>query len=201
MKLKVCGNKYSDNIKQVAELRPEFMGFVFYEGSKRFVGADFVMPAIAPEIKKVGVFVDASEAEILSKINKYKLNLVQLHGGEPAEFCEIISQSAGVIKAFGIDESFDLHSLNAYKKHCSYFLFDGKFQSYEGIAKPLDLKLLEAYDNEIPYFIGGGMDLEKFRTISNYKIRPLGVDINTKAEIKPGYKDIIKMIRIRNNIR
>ena len=201
MKLKVCGLKYSDNIKQVAELQPGFMGFIFYEGSKRFVGNDFVMPEINASIQKVGVFVNASEAEILEKVNKYQLDFVQLQGNEPPEFCERISGSVSVIKAFGLDESFGFQTLNAYKKHCVYFLFDTKTEQYEGTGKPLNLKLLETYDNEVPYFIGGGMDLEKFRMLSALKLNVFAADINTKAEIKPGYKDIIKIIRIRNNIR
>jgi len=201
MKLKICGNKYSDNIRQVAELRPEFMGFIFYEGSKRFVGEQFVMPAIAEEIKKVGVFVNAEEAYILDKVNGYRLDLVQLQGSETADFCERISRSVAVIKAFGIDEQFDFKSLDAYKKHCAYFLFDVRTDVYEGAGMPIDLRMLEQYNNEVPFFIGGGMDLGKYRALSALSVKPYGINVNTKAEIKPGYKDIIKIIQIRNNVR
>lgn len=201
MKLKVCGLKYPDNIKQVAELQPDFMGFIFYEGSRRFVGDAFVMPEINSRIKKVGVFVNASEAVILEKVTKYQLDLVQLHGNESPEFCAAISGSVSVIKAFGLDEGFDPDVLNAYKKQCAYFLFDTKTESYEGTGKPLNLKVLEAYDHEVPYFIGGGMDLEKFRSLSALPLNVFAADVNTKAEIKPGYKDIIKIMRVRNNIR
>jgi phosphoribosylanthranilate isomerase len=90
MKLKVCGLKYSDNIKQIAELNPDYLGFIFYDGSKRFVGEDFMMPEINGNIKKTGVFVNASEEYVLSKTDKYKLDYVQFHGDESASFCEKI---------------------------------------------------------------------------------------------------------------
>src|SRR5687767_8220348 len=98
MKLKVCGLKYSDNIRQIAELNPDYLGFIFYHGSKRFVGHDFIMPEISSEIKKVGIFVDSDQEYILSCVNKYSLDIVQLHGNESPKFCEQISKNVKVIK-------------------------------------------------------------------------------------------------------
>jgi phosphoribosylanthranilate isomerase len=201
MKLKVCGMKYSDNIRQVAELRPDYIGFVFYEGSKRFVGHNFVMPEISGEIQKAGIFVNAAEDLILNTIQKYALDLVQLHGEEDPEFCERISKHTRVVKAFGIDESFDLKVLDNYKSHCSYFLFDYKSDNFDGSVKPFNWELLKDYDNSVPFFIAGGMDLEKYRRIESLNLNVYGIDVNSRMEIKPGYKDIIKIIQIRNHIR
>ena len=79
MKLKICGMKYADNIREVVKLAPDFLGFIFYPKSKRFVGDDFVMPEIPSSIKKVGVFVNESEKNILETVTKYSLDYVQLH--------------------------------------------------------------------------------------------------------------------------
>lgn len=201
MNLKVCGLKYSDNIKQVAELNPDFIGFIFYEASKRFVGENFVMPEIPEKIKKAGVFVNASEQYILEKVNKYNLNFVQLHGDESPAFCQAIAKHASVIKAFGVDEHFDLSVLNAYKESCSFFLFDTKTETFGGSGKPFNWNVLKLYDNAVPYFIAGGMDLAGFRKLEALKLNVYGIDVNSRIEIKPGYKDIIKVIQIKNNIR
>ncbi len=201
MKLKVCGLKYPDNIKQIAELNPDYMGFIFYDQSKRYVGENFIMPEIASTINKVGVFVNASAEYIEDKVKKYKLNFVQLHGDETPEFCTQIATFTKVIKAIGVDETFDLGTLNAYKKSCTYFLFDNKTGTYGGSGKPFNWSILEQYDNELPYFLAGGMDIEKFRAVSKMNLKIHAIDVNSKAEIKPGYKDIIKIIQIRNNIR
>ena len=201
MKLKVCGLKYPDNIKQIAELGPDFIGFIFYEGSKRFVGNDFVMPEIPSGVKKSGVFVNAPVQYILDTVKKHKLDLVQLHGDETPEYCAEVSKSIPVVKAFGVDETFDLNSLQAYKPYCTYYLFDSKTENYGGSGKPFNWELLKKYDNSVPYFIAGGMDLEKFRIVEKLALPVFGIDVNSKFEIKPGYKDIIKVIQIKNNIR
>jgi phosphoribosylanthranilate isomerase len=201
MKLKVCGLKYSDNIRQIAELNPDYMGFIFYEGSKRFVGEDFVMPSISGSISKSGVFVNAPEEYIVGKIKKYGLHCVQLHGNESPEFCERISAHAAVIKAFGVDEQFNLEQLKPYSKYCRFFLFDNKTDNYGGSGKPFNWEVLRTYDNSVPYFIAGGMDLDRFRKVEELQLNVYGIDVNSKMEIKPGYKDIIKVIQIKNNIR
>jgi phosphoribosylanthranilate isomerase len=201
MKLKVCGLKYTDNIRQIAELNPDYLGFVFYEGSRRFVGHDFVMPPIAPGIRRSGVFVNAGEEEILRNVDKHGLHYVQLHGTESPEFCEQIAKHTSVIKAFGVDAAFDLRVLENYKKHCRFFLFDNKAESYGGNAIPFNLEVLREYDNAVPYFLAGGMDLEKFRKVQASGLPVYGIDVNSKMEIKPGYKDIIRIIQVKNNIR
>ena len=80
MKLKVCGMKYLENIQRVAELQPDYLGFIFYEKSKR--NFDGIIPELPKSIKKVGVFVNETIDEVLSKIRKHDLQTVQLHGDE-----------------------------------------------------------------------------------------------------------------------
>src|SRR3990172_8042982 len=98
MKLKVCGMKYADNIREVAKFSPDFIGFIFYPKSKRFVGENFVIPEISSEIKRVGVFVNESLENISEKVKKHKLDFVQLHGDESADFCKTVSEKIKVIK-------------------------------------------------------------------------------------------------------
>ena len=80
MKLKVCGMRYDDNIQLIAAIQPDYMGFIFFEGSSRHVSAS--TPTLPLTIKKVGVFVNASYDTIVEKINTHNLQAVQLHGEE-----------------------------------------------------------------------------------------------------------------------
>lgn len=196
MLLKVCGLKDPENIKQVAALKPDYMGFIFYPQSKRFVGDDFVMPTISPDIKKVGVFVNANSRYIIDKVDEYKLDLIQLHGDEKPEFCEVLNHIVPVIKAFGVDETFDFEKLVSYKTKCTYFLFDTKTMEYGGSGKQFDWNLLGKYNNSVPYFLSGGIGFEEIEKVQSSKCKVYGTDVNSMFEIEPGIKDIEKLKKI-----
>src|ERR1041385_9549680 len=111
MKLKICGMKYNDNIREASALAPDLMGFIFYPRSKRFVGNDFDVRnliGLPNEINTVGVFVDPDKADLLRLSIRYQFDYVQLHGNESAKFCEELSASVKIIKAFGLSDEFDL---------------------------------------------------------------------------------------------
>lgn len=207
MKLKVCGMRDADNIREVAKLSPDFMGFIFYPKSKRYVGEDFVMPEIPAGIKKVGVFVNESVENILAKASKYKLDLVQLHGDESPALTTKVWETfvlgptrAKVIKAFGIDEQFDFLVLNEYETCCDFFLFDTKTKEYGGSGKKFDAGLLKKYNLDKPFFISGGLDLAVTPHLLSHVPRPFALDINSKFETEPGLKDISKLKSLKNEL-
>lgn len=201
MKLKICGLKDPENIKEVAALKPDYMGFIFYPQSKRFVGNDFDMPEINPSIKKVGVFVNESKSTVLEKIGKHKLDYVQLHGNESAEFCAELSKSfTKIIKAFGIDENFDLLSLRGYENHCEYFLFDTKTPEFGGSGKSFDKSILNKYKLSKPYFLSGGIGMEEIASIGHPVSKYFAIDVNSKFEIEPGIKDINKLKSLQHEL-
>ena len=85
--LKICGMKH--NTAEVSQLQPDYLGFIFYEGSPRnFEGS---VPKLSSKIKRVGVFVDANLEYISEKIKKNKLHVIQLHGDETPEFCQAVN--------------------------------------------------------------------------------------------------------------
>lgn len=197
MRLKICGLKYKENIEQVAALRPDYMGFIFYTKSKRFVGEDFVMPVISSDIKKVGVFVNADFDSVFHTVIKHKLDLIQLHGDEDAYYCEDMAlhfsqnestKQVKIIKAFGVDENFDFDTLKPYEKQCDYFLFDTKTKEYGGSGQQFDWNILKKYNNAKPFFLSGGIGLEEIKNIPKLNIHT--IDVNSKFEIEPGLKDI-----------
>lgn len=211
MKLKICGMRDADNIREVAKLSPDFMGFIFYPMSKRYVGEDFVMPEISSDIKRVGVFVNEPLEKVLEKVKKYKLDLVQLHGDESAEYCaelfhpdsyrDKLWKSCELIKAFGIDEHFDFSVLNEYENYCDYFLFDTKAKEYGGSGRSFDFGLLKKYGSSKPFFISGGLDLAVIPRLMSQVPRPFSIDVNSKFETEPGLKDINKLSLLITNMR
>ncbi|MDQ3392580.1 MAG: phosphoribosylanthranilate isomerase [Bacteroidota bacterium] len=185
-----------ENIFSISELCPQFLGFIFYPDSKRFVGGLDPQHTQVPEgVKKVGVFVNSSKEEILGLVEEFKLNIIQLHGDEQPEQCKELQEAGiAIIKAFSVDENFDFDQLNAYKKFVSYFLFDTKGKEYGGNGITFNWQILDRYKLDIPFFLSGGIDLNHIEDIKNLKHKQLfALDLNSRFEIRPGYKDVAKL--------
>ncbi len=187
-----------ENIQQLVEIAPQYIGFIFYEKSPRYVGEQLdaeLLLSIPKYIKKVGVFVNSNFDYILKAVRKYGLDWVQLHGNESPEFCrQLGSKGINMIKAFSIGPDFNFRQLHNYKPHCEYFLFDTQGASYGGNGQLFDWQLLNQYDNEKPFFLSGGIDLahaDLLPDLSHLNIH--AIDLNSKFEISPGLKDIPKI--------
>ena len=184
------------NIQGIAELNPDYLGFIFYPKSPRYVGNDFALENISclpQSIKRTGVFVNANEQEVADAVKKYGLNAIQLHGYESPEFClEAKQLGVELIKAFQIDEDFDFETLKSYANACDFYLFDTKTKAYGGSGHKFDWKILEKYDRHKPIFLSGGIRADDVEDILNLQqLNIYAVDINSKFEIKPGLKDVV----------
>lgn len=200
MKLKVCGMKYQENIADVAQLQPDYLGFIFYEKSPRFF--DGIIPSIPKSIKKVGIFVDASIETILEKVKKYNLDAIQLHGNESPEFCvecnaELVSAShpVDIIKVFSIKDKFNFDSLEPYEIVCDYYLFDTKGKLPGGNGYTFNWEVLKDYPSSKPFFLSGGIGSEETKNVLSFLQRQESkychaIDVNSKFEIEPGLKNI-----------
>lgn len=182
-----------ENIREVAAMSPQYMGFIFYKGSKRFVGNDFTIPddtSIA--CKRVGVFVNQSIKEILSLANRHQLDFIQLHGKEAIEECRSIYDAGlGVIKSFGVGKGFDFSEVNRYKGFVDYFLFDAKGDGHGGNGVPFDWSALHGYDQDVPFFLSGGISPDHVEEIKKLRGMNLhALDVNSKVEKRIGLKDI-----------
>lgn len=200
--IKVCGMREQDNILQLLELPIHYMGHIFYKKSARYVG-DLENFDTSKDIKKTGVFVNSSIAEILESVNRLSLKAVQLHGDETAETASALkSEGLEVIKAFGIDEEFDWSQLEPFVEHVDFFLFDSKSPAYGGTGKAFNWQKLKEYPFEKPYFLSGGLSLENLEEAINFEDKRLvGLDLNSKFEIEPGLKDIEKLKLALKTIR
>jgi phosphoribosylanthranilate isomerase len=193
MKIKVCGLRDKENIAQVEALGADYMGFIFYGKSPRFVDHIDVeiLNMIPPYINKTAVFVDESAKNILALIDKYNFDFIQLHGNETPAFCKALRDEAIVIKAFGVDQKFDFDMLNKYRNKVDLFLFDTKTDVHGGSGKTFDWDILDQYDMDIPFFLSGGLSLENLEEVKNITHPQFyGVDLNSRFETEPGMKNI-----------
>ena len=189
--------KHSENIKDLIALNPEYIGFIFYSKSKRFVDKidARIIESIPLTTKKTGVFVDESATVILNHIKKYQLQAVQLHGSESPEMCSQIANSGvEVIKAFGIDDAFHFGELQPYLDCVDYFLFDTKTKVHGGSGLTFNWQVLEKYKYTKPYFLSGGLGLENIDMVLEINDdRLYAVDLNSCFEVEPAIKDIEKL--------
>ncbi|HWZ13868.1 MAG TPA: phosphoribosylanthranilate isomerase [Mucilaginibacter sp.] len=193
MKIKVCGLKMPGNIKAVAALHPDYMGFIFYERSPRFVGnpTEEMLENIPASIQKTAVFVNESAGEINALIDKYHFDAIQLHGDEDPDFAHSFRNKVKVIKAFGVDNTFNFDKLNDYVNKADYFLFDTKTEKHGGSGKPFDWVVLDNYRLDVPFFLSGGISPENLEQVLNLNHPQLyGVDLNSKFEDTQGVKNI-----------
>lgn len=196
MKIKICGLKQPDNINAITALAPDYMGFICYAPSPRYAsGLQTEMLSLLPEsIFKTAVFVN-EDAETITKLtDTYNFDAIQLHGNEDPEFCNLFKDKVTVIKAFGLDESFNFERLDSFTGSVDYFLFDTKTDKHGGSGLIFDWSLLDKYKLNIPFFLSGGLSLENLEEIALIKHPQFyGVDLNSRFEIEPGLKDIDKL--------
>jgi phosphoribosylanthranilate isomerase len=194
MKIKICGMKYPENIKDIALLNLDYLGFIFYPESKRFVGDDFELldsGELTGNIEKVGVFVNESNAIIEKVVEQYSINSIQLHGNESPHQCQDLKEKGyNVIKAFSITDRFDFSVLKEYELVTDYFLFDTQTTDYGGSGNSFNWQLLNQYNLSRPFFLSGGLGVHNIEQLLEFSHPMLhGYDFNSRLEIKPGLKD------------
>jgi phosphoribosylanthranilate isomerase len=197
MNIKVCGITSKKQLQQLEGLNIAYAGFIFDEKSPRFAGekmADEDLLGMDLDIKKVGVFVDAEYEDIMEMVEKFELDMVQLHGNESPELCEELSEDTEVIKVFSIGkETGSIDQLIApYDNVCDYYLFDTSVKGAKGgTGQKFDWKKLTNAKIEKPFFLSGGIGPEDAALVKKFKHPDFfGIDVNSKFEKEPGVKDM-----------
>ncbi len=191
--------KFPDNIQEIGKLEPDFLGFIFYENSVRNYTENTIV-SIPNSVNKVGVFVNERQEKIIKTIQKYDLNIIQLHGKETESYClELINQlnhnqlNTKIIKAFSVDDYFDFSILIKYQM-VDYFLFDTKGKLPGGNGTKFNWKILGNYHLEKPYFLSGGIGLDDIESIREFLQTSaskycFALDVNSQFEIEAGLKN------------
>ena len=194
MQIKICGLREPENIREIAALQPDYMGFIFYPNSPRFAkNLDVsLLNALPASIKKVGVFVNENLENILTYIQKYDLDAVQLHGADNKRLCREIKEEAKtmVIKVFPIMASYNLKVTKDYEDAADLFLFDTKTDLHGGSGQKFNWNILHDYQGEKNFLLSGGISADDVKAIRKIEHpRMIGVDLNSKFEIRPGLKN------------
>ncbi|MCL2282417.1 MAG: phosphoribosylanthranilate isomerase [Fibromonadales bacterium] len=191
-KIKICGLFREQDIEFANEARPDFIGFVFAEKSKRFVEPSFaenLRKKLASGIVPVGVFVNAKIDSIVSLQKNGIIDMVQLHGNESDEYIEELKAkcNAKVIRALNLNNS-QLSTLNSPLS--DYILLDSQVP---GSGKSFDWECLRGIDLSGNVFLAGGINLQNIKEA--LKLNPFAVDISSGAETD-GVKNRDKMLKL-----
>lgn len=204
-RLKICGLTNLEDARFVSGALADYLGFIFYEKSPRYVE-----PAEAGAIinwlegpKKVGVFVNQSIDEVNDIARQTGVDLVQLHGDEPEHYCSLIEKP--IIKVLHISGDEDADELqdmvDRYEDHVSYYLFDTKADGlWGGTGKTFDWSLIEGLQINAPYFLSGGLKPDNVKKAIT-ETKPYGIDISSGLEAEPGLKDFGKVEDLMDSMR
>ena len=195
-KIKMCGLSRIEDIEAANAIKPDYIGFVFAEISKRRVSAleaSKLKSKLDPEIKAVGVFLDDKLDFVASMLNLGIVDLVQLHGSENEAYVEKVREITNkpIIKAFIIRSKEDVE--RAERSTADYILLDGG----KGQGKAFDWSLLK--DIKRPYFLAGGLNPENVGDAVK-ALKPYAVDVSTGIETD-GVKDREKMTAFAGAVR
>lgn len=200
---KTCGMRDPQNIRDIEALGVDWMGFIFYPPSPRYVAEK---PSYLPnKTKRVGVFVDADMEFISQRVEDFQLDLIQLHGQESADFCNDLRRAfpkVGLIKALSIKNASSLNATETYEGIIDYFLFDTFCKEKGGSGRTFDHSLLREYHGCTPFLLSGGISLDNIDIISHVKHPKLiGYDLNSCFETAPAVKDPQKILQFIQKIR
>lgn len=215
MKVKVCGMRDGENIRQVADLGVDYIGMVFWPESARYVS---MVPSRAgilpdrvgeqwtkPQVKTVGVFVDDMAQNIVTRVVNYRLDVVQLHGHETPTLLRnlratlatggdrAIAPSLQIWKAISVASTEDVAQWRQYADCADAFLFDTRSERVGGSGRQFDWSVLDAYDGDKPFWLSGGIcSTDAQRVVDFCRTHPLceGIDLNSRFETEPGLKDV-----------
>jgi len=206
MKLKVCGLNNPENILNISALMPDYVGFIFYKKSKRYISVVMdgkILAKIPESVKKVGVFVNSPIDEVIENYYRYKLDYVQLHGDEDHVYCaRLYLRKIPVIKAFKLDTWFNFRQLEVFIPFCLFFLFDKAGDLPGGNGEKFSWEILKDYNYKLPFFLSGGIGPEDINQIMELHNEMLyAIDINSKFELKPGLKDVKKVNVFMNKLK
>ncbi len=186
MKVKICGLSRAEDIEIVNRLQPDYIGFVFYNKSKRAVTleqAAALKNKLSPKIKTVGVFVNAEISFIIKLVQEKIIDLVQLHGDEVASYCEKLRGqiTVPIIKAVRVKDADSLAGLERFP--ADYLLLDTYEPGmYGGTGKRW--RMQPEWETKInkPYFIAGGLTAENVAELTE-KTNAFAVDVSGGVEI------------------
>lgn len=205
MKIKICGITNLEDARFVAGALVDYLGFIFYEKSPRYIE-----PAEAGAIinwiegpEKVGVFVNQPLDDVNRIAKETGLDYVQLHGDESPEYCELVDKP--IIKVIHIEEEtvgyLLKHQVEQYVDVADFLLFDTKIDGlWGGTGKSFDWEIINEIGMEIPFFLSGGLNEGNIKKAIE-TAQPYAIDVSSSLEKEPGRKDFRKIESFMDEFR
>ncbi|MDI9337722.1 MAG: phosphoribosylanthranilate isomerase [Alphaproteobacteria bacterium] len=208
MKIKVCGLTCLPQLYYLDALNINFLGFIFYEPSPRYVlkynSLKNLQNLNLKHAQTVGVFVDENIDILINIANKIGLNCIQLHGNENPDYCMVLkSKGFQIIKVFKIDLQGNLNNdyFKDFEPWCDYFMFDTLTPKQGGAGQSFPWHTIQNLHFNRPYFLSGGIQLSNIQDIKFLPHQPFSIDINSKFEWTPGFKNTSKIIQALEILR
>ncbi len=200
VRIKICGITNPEDALFATDLGVDALGFVFYSKSPRYIEpkeAHKIIQLLPPFLTKVGVFVNETTARVNEIIELTGIDIVQLHGQEPPEYCQKLERK--VIKAFRIASNFNLEQVGAYKVDA--YLLDTYVKGiYGGTGESFDWEIAKRAKRYGRIILAGGLNPENIEAAIQ-QVRPYAVDISSGVEIRPGKKDRRKLEQLVLQVR
>lgn len=198
--VKICGITNEEDAMFAASCGTDALGFIFYPPSPRYIEPDKaqqIIKKLPDHIVRVGVFVNEAAATVKRIFDLCGLDLIQLHGDEPIEYCAGFAPEM-IVKAVDLKDENDL--FNAFRYNVSAILVDSRSDGlYGGTGKISNWDLALKIKSKKPLILSGGLNENNIGEALE-KISPDALDINSGVEIKPGKKDHEKLAGIFNVI-
>jgi len=192
VRVKICGITRLTDALAAVRLGADALGFNFWPGSKRFIApaqAREIIRALPPLVTTVGVFVDPSHEEATAAAGVSGVQVLQLHGDEPATLCR--SFQLPVVKGVRVAGPGSLAALDAYAG-VSGFLLDAASPGYGGSGLTFDWALARAAAARATVLLAGGLTPANVGQAVR-AVRPYAVDVASGVESAPGVKDHQKL--------
>jgi phosphoribosylanthranilate isomerase len=200
VRIKVCGITSVEDALAAVEAGADALGFVFYEGSRRYIPpaeARKITGALPPFVVTVGVFVNASPEEISAVVRESGIGVVQLHGDETPELASRVPLP--VIKAIRVGDSLDRAEVELYPVQA--ILFDKRSDDmYGGTGKSFDWSILRGLDTGKRVILSGGLTADNVAEAVGI-VRPYAVDVSSGVEDSPGRKNHLKLRQFIQAVR
>jgi len=205
MKIKICGLKYRANLKEIAILKPDMLGFIFDDKSPRCMTGTLIpkdLLSMSDDIVKVGVFMNQPIEYVLRQADRFGLDAIQFQGNEsPHDMHMAKSKDLMTIKAIKPELANSRKTLASFESVVDYFLFETPSTQHSGTGESFEWSELAGYESSQPFILSGGLGLGNWKGALDLKPKPAILDVNSRFESTPGLKDLEKVREFLAQVR
>jgi phosphoribosylanthranilate isomerase len=192
-RVKICGITRQQDAELAVSLGADALGFIFWATSPRAIdprAARLIHADLPPLVSRVGVFVNATPAEVADVVRAAALDVVQLHGDEPVEaFADV---GARIVKVAALQHDADVGDVIAWPSHVTPLVDAVDRTRRGGTGQVADWGLAARVAAARPMVLAGGLAEENVGE-AIARVRPWGLDVSSGVEDAPGIKSPVRL--------